>query len=110
MLERILMLIVGIAIFFAFNWLLGYRKRSIVIDLDDRYVDWSDHVTAAKVELQKQGREVSYLGNGEFIIDGEYYMMINWNVSMARVPLQRTLFKYDRKKNKSKQMRRDVSE
>ncbi len=93
MIERLLMLIVGIAMLFAFNWLLGYWRRNIVLDLDDRYIEWSDHVEAAKAELQKQGREVTYLGKGEFIIDGKYFMMVNWNVNMARVPLQRTLFK-----------------
>lgn len=100
MLERLLILVVGVAIFFAFNWLLGYRRKSIVLDLEDRYIDWNDHVAATKAELQKQDREVSYLGNGEFRIDGKYYMMINWNVNMAHVPLQRTLLKYDKEKNK----------
>ena len=76
-----------------FNWLMGYRKNHITIDLDERYVDFKEYVEAIQSELIKQGREVSYMGNRKFIIDGQTYIFIERNVSMGGVPLQRTILK-----------------
>jgi hypothetical protein len=76
-----------------FNWLMGYRKDHIIIDLDERYVDFGEYVKAIEYELVKQGREVSYKGNRNFIIDGRSYTFIERNISMGGVPLQRTILK-----------------
>ena len=76
-----------------FNWLMGYRKNHITIDLDERYVDFKQYVEAIQIELANQGRKVSYIGNRKFIIDGKTYIFIERNVSMGGVPLQRTILK-----------------
>ncbi|WP_394582311.1 hypothetical protein [Cytobacillus firmus] len=84
--------ILGLCLF-GFNWLMGYRKNHITIDLDERYVDFKEYVEAIQIELANQGREVSYIGNRKFIIDGQTYIFIERNVSMGGVPLQRTILK-----------------
>lgn len=76
-----------------FNWLMGYRKNHITIDFDERYVDFKEYIEAIQNELVNQGREVSYIGNRKFIIDGQTYIFIERNVSMGGVPLQRTILK-----------------
>ena len=76
-----------------FNWLMGYRKNHITIDLDERYVDFKEYVEAIQSELVNQGREVSYIGNRKFVIDGQTYIFLERNVSMGGVPLQRTILK-----------------
>lgn len=76
-----------------FNWLMGYRKKHITIDLDERYVDFKEYVEAIQSELINQGREVSYIGNRKFVIDGQTYIFIERNVPMGGVPLQRTILK-----------------
>lgn len=78
---------------FGFNWLMGYRKDHITIDLDERYMNFREYVKAIQCELVKQGREVSYKGNRNFIIDGRSYIFIERNISMGGVPLQRTILK-----------------
>lgn len=84
--------IIGLCLF-GFNWLMGYRKGYINIDLDERYMDFGEYVKAIQDELVKQGREVSYKGNRKFIIDGRSYIFIERNISMGGVPLQRTILK-----------------
>ncbi|WHY62493.1 hypothetical protein [Cytobacillus firmus] len=84
--------ILGLCLF-GFNWLMGYRKNHITIDLDERYVDFKEYVEAIQSELVNHGREVSYIGNRKFIIDGKTYIFIERNVSMGGVPLQRTILK-----------------
>lgn len=76
-----------------FNWLMGYRKDHITIDLDERHTDFREYVNAIQSELVKQGKEVSYKGNRKFIIDGRTYIFIERNVSMGGAPLQRTILK-----------------
>jgi hypothetical protein len=76
-----------------FNWLMGYRKNHITIDLDERHMDFKEYIEAIQNELVNQGREVSYIGNRKFIIDGRTYIFIERNVSMGGVPLQRTILK-----------------
>lgn len=74
--------IIGLCLF-GFNWLMGYRKDYITIDLDERYMDFGEYVKAIQDELVKQGREVSYKGNRKFIIDGRSYIVIERNISMG---------------------------
>ena len=93
MLNFFLMIAVIIASLTGFNWLMGYRKNHIQIDLDDRYIDYNEYVRALKSELRAQGREVDYLGDRKFNIDGNTYMFIERNVTMGGVPLQRTILK-----------------
>ena len=77
---------------------MGYQKGNIILDLDERYFKWNEHVKATKVKLEEQGREVVYHGNGEFTIDGKNYLMIERNVRMG-VPLQRTILKIQKDDN-----------
>ena len=86
------LLFILVLMFGLFNWIMGYQKGNIILDLDERYFNWNKHVEATKAELEEQGREVVYNGNGEFNIDGKSYLMIERNVRMG-VPLQRTILK-----------------
>lgn len=90
----------GLLLFYLFNQLMGYQKNNIIIDLDERYFNWSKHIEATKEELQKREKEVSYLGNGEFLINDEFYTLIKRNVNIKGIPLQRTILVYDKNKNK----------
>ncbi len=93
MMNFFLMIAVIVASLTGFNWLMGYRKNHIQIDLDERYIDYNEYVRALKSELRTQGREVDYLGDRKFKIDGKTYMFIERNVTMGGVPLQRTILK-----------------
>ncbi|MEN2766833.1 hypothetical protein [Ornithinibacillus xuwenensis] len=85
-------IIIGFLVFFLFfNWLLGHQKGNIVLDLDDRYINRKKYVAAIQTQLESEGREVTYVGNNIFIIDGKKYMFTERNVSMGGVPLQRTV-------------------
>ncbi len=93
MMNFFLMLVVIVASLTGFNWLMGYRKNHIQIDLDERYIDYNEYVRALKNELSGQGKDVEYLGNRKFKIDGKKYLFIERNVTMGGVPLQRTILK-----------------
>ncbi|MGG1685978.1 hypothetical protein [Pseudalkalibacillus sp. NRS-1564] len=93
MMNLFLMLVVIVASLTGFNWLMGYRKNHIQIDLDERYIDYNEYVRALKNELSAQGKDVEYLGNRKFKIDGKKYLFIERNVTMGGVPLQRTILK-----------------
>ncbi|WP_371018135.1 hypothetical protein [Pseudalkalibacillus sp. JSM 102089] len=93
MMNFFLMLVAFVASLTGFNWLMGYRKNYIQIDLDERYIDYNEYVRALKNELSGQGKEVEYLGNRKFKIDGKRYVFIERNVTMGGVPLQRTILK-----------------
>ncbi|WP_066174388.1 hypothetical protein [Bacillus marinisedimentorum] len=82
--------ILGLAFF---NFLMGYRKGHITIDLDDRYIDFNRYVKAIASELESQGHTVEYKGSRRFNIDGKSYTFIERNISMGGVPLQRTILK-----------------
>ncbi|SET18134.1 hypothetical protein SAMN05216389_106198 [Oceanobacillus limi] len=86
----------GGLLFLLFNWLMGYKKGNIVLDLEDRFFDQKEYISAIKTELESQGREVYYKGNGRFDIDGKEYLFIERNVSMGGVPLQRTILKLEK--------------
>ncbi|WP_370314119.1 hypothetical protein [Guptibacillus hwajinpoensis] len=93
MMNFFLMLVVFVASLTGFNWLMGYRKNHIQIDLDERYIDYNEYVRALKNELSGQGKDVEYLGNRKFKIDGKKYLFIERNITMGGVPLQRTILK-----------------
>ncbi|MEL3972733.1 hypothetical protein AAEO50_10615 [Rossellomorea oryzaecorticis] len=87
----ILAILISAGMLFLFNWLMGYRKGHIRIDFDERYFKEKEHIEAIRTELEKQGKEVHYQGNGHFIIDGESYLFIERTVNMGGVPMQRTI-------------------
>lgn len=70
-----LLLAMFILFFIVFNWLMGYRKNHITIDLDGRYMDHIRYVKAIQCELAKQGREICYKENGKFIVDGRSFTL-----------------------------------
>ncbi|TYR73688.1 hypothetical protein FZC79_17590 [Rossellomorea vietnamensis] len=78
---------------FLFNKLMGYKKGNITIDLDERYIDYNEYIQAIQQDLKSKGRNVTYEGDGRFIIDGKKYIFLERNVSMGGVPLQRTILK-----------------
>ncbi|WP_138416569.1 hypothetical protein [Aquibacillus sediminis] len=86
------LLLIGL-LFFLFNWLMGYRKGHIVLDLDDRYFDHRAYMLAIQEKLERDGHTVSYEGYSRFIIDGKRYLMLERNISMGGVPMQRTILK-----------------
>ncbi|WP_186577057.1 hypothetical protein [Aquibacillus kalidii] len=93
MLEIAIIVIVMLLVFFGLNWLMGYRKGNITLDLDERYTNLTDYQKAICKELEDQGRAVHYQGNGEFLIDGKKYLLQETNVPMGGVPLQHTILK-----------------
>jgi hypothetical protein len=82
---------------FLFNMLMGYKKGNIILDLDERYIEYSDYIQAIKKELESKGYKVKYEGNGTFTIDGKRYLFMERNVSMGGAPLQRTILKPEKK-------------
>ncbi|WP_080846265.1 hypothetical protein [Cytobacillus gottheilii] len=92
----ILYILFGIGFLFFFNWLMGYKKGNITIDFDERYFNKKEYVEAIKNKLESEGKEVAYKGNGRFNIDGKNYLLIERNVSMGGVPLQRTILKIEK--------------
>lgn len=85
--------VIAIAALFGFNWLMGYKKGNITLDLDDRYIHLNEYVEAIKQELITQGKQVAYNGNRIFTIDNNRYVLVERNVSMGGVPLQHTVLK-----------------
>jgi hypothetical protein len=83
----------GIGALLLFNWLMGYRKGHIQIDFEERYFKEKEYIAAIETELEGKGRQVKYMGNRKFIVDGLPYLFIERNVSMGGVPLQRTILK-----------------
>ncbi|WP_202409589.1 MULTISPECIES: hypothetical protein [Halobacillus] len=95
MIQLMVLLAAGAGLYMLFNWLMGYRKGHIQMDLDDRYVDFNQYIKAVLAELKRRGFEAFYEGNGVFTINGSRYVFIERNVSMGGVPLQRTILKPD---------------
>ena len=97
----IFLLLFSAIVYIFYVVLQGYGKGRIVIDLDQRYRDYKAYMQAIKLELEEQGREVSYIGNQEFIIDGKTYVFIERNVVMGGAPLQKTILKPKRDKSRN---------
>jgi len=91
--EGFIFIVLLIFIFIGFNYFMGYRRGNIVLDLDNRYTNFTEYMQAIERELIEQGKDVQYQGNGEFIINGKKYVMQERNVPMGGVPLQRTVLK-----------------
>ncbi|UOQ42625.1 hypothetical protein MUN89_11615 [Halobacillus salinarum] len=95
-------LIITILLFFLLVYfiagLLGYKKGTIIIDLDEKYLVFNqNYVNAIIEELSKQGKTAVYIDYRRFSIDGRDYIAheLHWGF------LQRTLLKPDRtKKNR----------
>lgn len=86
--------IVGALIFWwGFNYVMGYRKDSIAMTFDERFYDTKRHVHAIEAKLRQEGRNVRYLGNHEFEVDGKRYAFLERTVSMGDVPMQQTVLK-----------------
>ncbi|MCA1066277.1 hypothetical protein QTG56_21600 [Rossellomorea sp. AcN35-11] len=83
----------GIVLFMLSNWLMGYRKEHIQIDFEERYFKEGEYIEAIRQELEQKGKDVEYVGERKFIVDGKTYLFIERNVSMGGVPLQRTILK-----------------
>ncbi|MBN8237170.1 hypothetical protein JF544_18140 [Halobacillus kuroshimensis] len=96
MIQVIVILVSGFGLYMLFNWLMGYRKGHIQMDLDQRYFDFGPYVKAVLAELKDRGYEASYEGNGIFSINGRRYVFMERNVSMGGAPLQRTILKPDK--------------
>ncbi|GKV70326.1 hypothetical protein NCCP2716_28240 [Sporosarcina sp. NCCP-2716] len=79
------------AALFGFNMLMGYRKGNITLDLDQRHQDLRKQAEDVTKELEKQGKEAAYKGNGFYVIDGIDYAVRPQNVSMGGAALQRTV-------------------
>jgi hypothetical protein len=91
--EILIVSILFILSLWGINWLMGYRKGNITLDLDNRYTNLNEYVNAVQLELEKQGRNVTYQGNRAFLIDGKVYILNDMNVSMGGVPLQHTILR-----------------
>ncbi|PGK51710.1 hypothetical protein CN918_28375 [Priestia megaterium] len=91
--EILVVVVIALGALFGFNWLMGYKKGNIQLDLDNRYIHLNDYVKAIKQELTKQGKDVMYNGNRIFTIDKHQYVLVERNVSMGGVPLQHTVLK-----------------
>lgn len=91
--EFILFMIIAVVFYITWSYFIGNRKNSITLDLDNRYSHFPEYVKAVQKELEQQGRNVEYLGNGNFLIDGKKYEMHEANAPIGIVPLQRTILK-----------------
>lgn len=91
MFDGIVFITVVLLVLYGFNWLMGYRKGNITLDLENRYTNLNEYVNAVREELEKKGRVVEYIGNHEFTIDGKHYILQERNVPMGGVPLQHTI-------------------
>ncbi|NMH69268.1 hypothetical protein HF072_10830 [Bacillus sp. RO3] len=91
--EFLFILLGGIVLFMLFNWLMGYRKEHIQIDFEERHFKEGEYIEAIRQELEQKGKDVEYVGERKFIVDGKTYLFIERNVSMGGVPLQRTILK-----------------
>ncbi|TMU85186.1 hypothetical protein FGG79_15010 [Bacillus sp. BHET2] len=91
--EFLWIVLAGLGALILFNWVMGYRKGHIQIDFEERYFNEKDYIDAITRELEEQGRQVEYMGNMKFIVDGQTYLFIERNVSMGGVPMQRTILK-----------------
>ena len=51
------------------------KKKTIILRMNERYPNLNEFVVAIKYELERQGKDVVYTGNGHFIIDGINYVI-----------------------------------
>ena len=71
------------------------EKKKIILRMNDRYPNANEYVVAIKYELEKQGKNVVYSGNGHFIIDGmNYRIRDRKRISADGKPMQLTTLQY----------------
>ncbi|QKS69923.1 hypothetical protein FLK61_24385 [Paenalkalicoccus suaedae] len=95
---EIIIAIVGIILIgLLLNYLMGYGKGRIVLELEEWYTDINKHSQAVVTALRDEGRDVQYQGNREFLIDGKTYHLTERAVSTPGPPMQRTILVPDKK-------------
>jgi hypothetical protein len=92
--EILVVIVITVVVFLLGVWLFriyGYRSGVIRVELDDRYSDRNEFILAVQNELENRGMDVSYQGDGIFIIDESEYMFQEVNHPIAGIPVQRAL-------------------
>ena len=51
------------------------KRNTIILMMNEKYPNLNEFVVAIKYELERQGKDVVYTGNGHFIIDGINYVI-----------------------------------
>ena len=51
------------------------KRNTIILRMNEKYPNLNEFVVAIKYELERQGKDVVYTGNGHFIIDGINYVI-----------------------------------
>ncbi|WP_252311380.1 hypothetical protein [Sinobaca sp. H24] len=95
--ELILALIVIVFALWFFNFLMGYRKKSISFTLEERHTGMTNIGKAAEKKLQEDGRDAVYIGNGLCRVDGSLYRLSERTVPMGGVPMQRIVLTIEKK-------------
>ncbi|MDI3234274.1 hypothetical protein QK289_04575 [Exiguobacterium antarcticum] len=89
-------LAVGSVFWFFFSYLLGYRNKNITMTFDDRFYTLEEHVKAIEEKLTQDGKQVEYIGNRQFLVDGKKYLFVERTVSMSGVPMQQTILEFQK--------------
>ncbi len=89
-------LAVGAVFWFFFSYLLGYRNKNITMTFDDRFYTLEEHVKAIEEKLTQDGKQVEYIGNRQFLVDGKKYLFVERTVSMSGVPMQQTILEFQK--------------
>lgn len=95
--ELIAVLTAIIIAWWLFNFLMGYRKKSISFTPEDRHTGLTNIGRAAEKKLQEDGRNAVYIGNGLCRVDGSLYRLSERTVPMGGVPMQRIVLTRDKK-------------
>lgn len=69
------------------------QNSTIILRMNERYSNANEYVIAIKYELEKQGKEVLYSGNGLFLIDGMKYKIEERKKVTNEESLQLTILK-----------------
>lgn len=91
MLEIISLLIFAAFSFVSFNYLMGYREKTISFTPDDRHTGMTNIGKAAEKKLQDDGRDAAYIGNGYCRVDGKVYEVSERTIPMSGIPMQRII-------------------
>jgi hypothetical protein len=83
---------VGLGFLF-FIKLVKDKNPVIILRMNERYPNVNEYVVAIKYELEKQGKEVIYSGNGHFVIDGMHYRIVERRKITNEESLQLTILK-----------------
>lgn len=69
------------------------KNPAIILRMNERYPNVNEYVIAIKYELENQGKEVFYSGNGHFVIDGMHYRIKERRKVKNEESLQLTILK-----------------